>query len=93
MENIDYLRDYLKSVGLTAKFHNDWKTSSRFTGSRGIEIRDWLDDHPEITNWIAIDDSTSFAQDQLPNLILTTSQNGILFEHYEKAVKILGIIK
>ena len=86
------LREHLRSVGLTASFHDDWQTFvTRLSGTRGMEIRDWLEDHPEITNYIAIDDDNNFADDMRPRLVRCNGDDGFSYQNYLKAKKLLGV--
>jgi hypothetical protein len=76
------------AMGLQPFVHKDFKT--RRTGMtidgvsdiRGFQIRDWLNDHPEVKNWIIIDDDSDFTEEQKPRHIHTDVNNGILFEHH-----------
>ena len=36
----------------TIEWHPDWDLE----GSRSLEIQEWLKNHPEVTNWVSIDD-------------------------------------
>jgi hypothetical protein len=35
-----------------ATWHRDWDSE----GTRSLEIMTWLESHPEVTNWVAVDD-------------------------------------
>lgn len=69
------LRSFLKRSGLTASFAEDWHTPmpERFGEiingvPRGLEIYRWLQNHPEVTNWVALDDDSSgFAAMEIRN--------------------------
>lgn len=50
---------HLQAAGFTGEFHNDWKTGRHPKGHRGLEIQEWLEHHPEITEYIIIDDEVS----------------------------------
>jgi len=53
---------------------------------RGKEIRDYLERHPEITDYIVFDDETNgLYKAQLKNLIKTHTQDGISFQNYRDA--------
>jgi hypothetical protein len=60
------LRKFLKKSGLTARFAQDWHTplparlSELVYGrARGFEINDWLENHPEVDAWVALDDDSA----------------------------------
>ncbi len=56
---------------------------------RGHEIQEWLDAHPEVTDFIILDDSADMAH-LAPRLVRTSWQRGLEREHVERAVKMLG---
>jgi hypothetical protein len=79
--------------GFVSEFHEDEKTPiGGLTGStRGREIRLWLDDNPDTTKFIIIDDCSDGIKDtQLENFFAQTDYyNGFTTEAYLKARKIL----
>lgn len=97
-DNFD-LRDFLVRSGLTNNFHEDWYTPipERFGEiingrPRGFEINDWLENHPEITNWVALDDvSWGFEEKGIKEHLAQTSfKTGLRRKEYEIANKILA---
>lgn len=68
--------------------HADWKTPwdlmNRNVRCRGHEIKLWLEQHPEIDKYLIIDDDSDMLHEQLPNLLLTNTYNGLQFEDMEK---------
>lgn len=80
----------LTSSGLKQYLHKDWKTD-HIDGPRGYEIKDWLDAHPDITEYIILDDESDMLPEQKPRFIQTDTYDGLLFEHAEKLVKLTGI--
>lgn len=76
-----------------AALHEDWRTlqigSSQSAGpGRGIEVREWMARHPEVTDYVILDDNTDFFPDQ--PLVLTDSHNGLGYEHFREARRILN---
>lgn len=72
------------TIDVTPNFdHNDY--------GRGDEILNWLDRHPEVINYVIIDDNTF---DMLPSqeghIIETSWESGIGEEDVETAIKILS---
>ena len=58
---------------------------------RGAEIAYWLVKHPEVTNFVILDDESSDIIDWLPdNLVKTCSYSGLTGEDVLKCIKILG---
>jgi hypothetical protein len=77
------LRNFLVKSGLTAPFANDWHTprGERFSEivnglPRGVEIYRWLQEHPEVKNWVALDDDASGFRDmEIRNHLAKTDPN------------------
>ena len=89
-QDYDYLAEKLEAGGMPEiSGHTDdisWKL-------RGTEIRKYLEDHPEITEYVILDDIpfADFADDELlPHLVLTDTRLGLSDEDVRKAVTILG---
>lgn len=57
------------------KLRNKNKNGER--AYRGHEIQDWLDRHPEVTNWVALDDDSDFLDSQLRNLVQADGTIGL----------------
>ena len=89
------LRDFLRRMGLTAKFHSDWHTPipefKKFSmaSPRGKEIQSWLDKHPEVTSWVAIDDDRNFSQEQKAHCAFTNPNKGFTLADAHIANEIL----
>lgn len=75
--------------------HEDWRTPWNLMdldiNCRGDEIQSWLNNHPEITEFLIIDDDEDMLPSQMANLIKTNSMNGIMFENMEEIRERLGI--
>lgn len=86
----DVLFEHLQSQGIdTKRIHKDWNTPRRFTSSRIHNINMWLDDHPEITNYVIIDDDGSIRHNK--RAILIDPKLGFNIYDYNKALDILGV--
>lgn len=60
-------------------------------GYRGEEILAWLAEHPEITQWVVLDDLEDWIGDKIgPNLVLTNGDVGFDEHALEKAIALLG---
>lgn len=58
----------------------------RMRPERGCEIIDWLEDHPEITHYVIIDNlPLSFRK----NFVYVEGDNGLSYENYKDALTIL----
>jgi hypothetical protein len=65
-------------------------TPDPWTGSlRGHEIQRWLDAHPEVTRFAIVDDEGGMLH-LTPRLVKTTLEHGLLDEHVERLVDMLG---
>jgi len=57
---------------------------------RGFEIQDWLDKHPEITNYVIIDDMNEMLESQNSRFVHTSMDRGLTPELAEQAIAILN---
>lgn len=58
--------------------------------TRGEEIQMWLEYHPEVTNYVIIDDYEDFMKEQLPHFVKINPYKGFTEGDYNKALKILS---
>lgn len=69
----------------------EWKTPKKMDNTfRGNEIHWWLNEHPEVKNYIILDDDSDFCEYQKPFLIQTDSYEGFSARDY---VKIYDMMK
>lgn len=93
----DDCRDLLAAASLT-RLHDDWATPTgrQMVGSiilgrtRGSEIQDWLDRHPETEAYAIIDDDSDILGHQRPFFVETEFMTGIGPDHVERLVEVLG---
>jgi hypothetical protein len=57
---------------------------------RGDEIRAWLNEHKDVTNFVILDDESDMCEFTKTNLVKTNTNFGLKSIHIEKAVKILN---
>jgi hypothetical protein len=57
---------------------------------RGLEIQDWLDNHPGVTDFVILDDSSDMAH-LMPKLIQTDDATGLTQAHVAPALRLLGV--
>lgn len=88
----DEIMDKLSKNNISpSSVHVDWCTPRKpHSLRRAEEVLLWVKDHSEITHWVAIDDEpcNEFTQD---NWVQVTFDDGIQFEHFQKAREILGV--
>lgn len=64
----------------------------RFVGDiRGEEIQDWLNRHPEVTNYVIIDDDSDMLESQMDNFVRTNSMHGFQYRDMIKALRIFQV--
>jgi hypothetical protein len=79
---------HLKFFGWTGTFHEDWCTAD-FDGSRGEQIQEWLNRHPEVDRYVIFDDDPNIMKHQKKFWCQTLEPEGISWKNMLKAVKIL----
>lgn len=57
---------------------------------RGTEIKKWLDDHPEVTNYVILDDDNDMLEEQMNNLVQTHWLTGLTIDNVKQAINILN---
>lgn len=57
---------------------------------RGEEIQDWLDRHPEVTDYVIIDDDADMLDSQHSNFVHTSALHGFQYGDKLWALRILG---
>ena len=58
---------------------------------RGAEIKEWLSRHPEVNQFVILDDDIADIKPYYPaNIVKTTFYKGLLPHHIEPAIKILN---
>ena len=83
---------FFEREGLHITFHEDWATTWKFSSERCHEIKWWLDDYPETTHYVIIDDARMPENffGLLENSIPVDPYDGLLFNDFRKAIEILG---
>lgn len=99
-------RTLLMTAGYTGTFKKDWKTVDHFKqtnsglwlapgdgkATRPNEIQEWLNNHPEVTDYqIWDDDSFDWNDHQKKRWIHTDTYNGITFENIKRACELWGV--
>lgn len=57
---------------------------------RGVEIREWLREHPEVTNYVILDDDSDMLLEQANHFIKTDTYKGLTEENVKQAINILN---
>lgn len=87
------------AAGILTYLHDDWRTTSlpyRLLGlkmldepRRGREIAEWLSRHPEVANYVILDDDSDMLPEQTDRFVQTSFDTGLLDEHCARARAIL----
>ena len=59
--------------------------------SRGEEIKEWLVNHPEITDYVIIDDDSDMLEEQKPRFVHTNPYDGLRWQDYLKIKKLFKL--
>ena len=84
-----YLNNHLQKQNITI-FD---VTRERNHDYRGGGIRKWLDQHPEVTSWVVLDDEVYIDYKEthiLPSLVQIDTNNGLTFEKANLAIQMLN---
>lgn len=74
--------------GLDARYLHDSDLRTRYPAvDRGYAVEEWLCNHPEVTDWIALDDARFTEED---NLIWIDPDAGLHVGHLNLAIEKLG---
>ena len=65
-------------------------TPSTIQRHRGTEIQMWLDAHPEVENYVILDDDTDMLDNQSDHFVQTSYEEGLNEETANKAISILN---
>jgi hypothetical protein len=69
-----------------------WICYDKYFGTgRGGEIQTWLDDHPEVDNYVIIDDDGGMLDSQLYHFVQTNPWTGLTKKDYRKIKQILNV--
>lgn len=84
------LRDYV--IGITARMYafKEGNVRAHYGLPRGCEIRRYLTEHEDISNYVILDDDTDMLLEQAPCFINTNWGLGISEQDVEKAIEILN---
>lgn len=66
------------------------KTPLHWSGTRGTEIQHWLDAHPEVTNYVILDDNDDMLSSHVGHFVQTDEKVGLTEQDAERAIAILG---
>ena len=79
----------LNENDLVNQLHKDWLTPVVRPACRGKEIDLWLNNHPEITEYIILDDNQNVFDHHLSRFVQTSAFMGMVQESYYQARNLL----
>ena len=91
-EAIDRLIKELKRNELLEYLYYDWFTPVIYPAHRGMEIKQWLDVHPEVNEYVIIDDDENILDGQKENFVKTDLAYGMITENYNRVRTILSSV-
>jgi hypothetical protein len=86
---VKQLDNELNKSHLNKHLHKDWQTPKTHPSHRGTEIKMWLDNHPEVNNYLILDDDSNMLKDQLPHFVQTNLMSGMNNDIFIKSKEIL----
>lgn len=91
LKGLEIIKENFRKNGLPAsRLHKDWITPRQLTSYRHNEINWWLQDHPEVTEYIVIDDEIS--DEYFPGrLINADTYDGLSWKHYMQISRIFNL--
>lgn len=89
---VDRLMHELKRNKLMNYLYPDWFTPVIHPAHRGTEVKLWLDLHPEVSDYIIIDDDDNILEEQKINYVKTSLHSGMKNEHYNRVRAIFSTI-
>jgi hypothetical protein len=87
-DKLALMQDYFYKLGLRRNLVIGW-TESLHT-IRGIEIQEWLERHPEVNNYVILDDSSDMLPEQMEFFVRCDGKVGVSSENYFQMLRILG---
>lgn len=90
---LDRLMFELKKHKLVDYLYNDWFTPVIHPAHRGKEIKLWLDFHPEVIDYVIIDDDENILEEQLGRFVQTDLHNGMTEVHFNRVRAILSCVE
>ncbi len=73
-------------------WERDWMTPIG-QGVRGEEIKDWLNRHPEVTDYKIVDDNNDMLEEQMSHCIFTDAEDGMTSDNIKKLLNWSGVWK
>lgn len=86
---LSWIRQRMKQYGIDGSRVID-KTCATFSGWRGREITLWLEDHPEVKDYVVLDDNSLIVETHNDKFVKTTWPVGLTLPHTFEVLKRFG---
>lgn len=80
----DRLMHELKNSKLIGYLYHEWFTPVIHPAHRGTEIKLWLELHPEVSDYIIIDDDENILEEQMKRFVKTDLHKGMTELHFNR---------
>lgn len=87
---ISWLRKKMKQYGIDGSRVID-TTHATFSGWRGREITMWLDDNPQVKEYVVIDDNSLIVETHNHRFVKTSWPVGLTLPHAREAIRMFGV--
>lgn len=87
---IDWLKNRLSFYGIDSS-RVIGVTPSVVSGYRGQEIKQWLDAHPDVTDFVIVDDASDM-EPYTDNLVQTSWKTGLLLPQAEEVITRFNVV-
>ncbi len=78
-------------IGITERMYSFCygNEDKHFILPRGVEIKHYLEEHPDIENYVILDDDSDMLLEQIDNFVQTDGIEGLTDDDVERAIEIL----
>lgn len=85
---LDQLKNYFDVLGVKSEYVIGW--TPRLNAKRGIEIKLWLEEHPEVKQYVILDDSCDMLPEQMGNFVRCPGETGMTAQNYREVATLFG---
>lgn len=85
---LDELKNYFGSLGINPDYVIDW--TARLHTPRGVEIQDWLIRHPEVKQYVIVDDDSDMLPEQMGNFVRCDGDIGLSYKNFVDICTLFG---
>ena len=82
------MKNYFEALGIKREYVVGWTES--LNAIRGIEIKEWLDRHENVMNYVILDDSSDMMPEQMPFFVRCDGLVGVSSGNYFQMMKLFN---